>query len=271
MIKFSSSLYLSHPSLPLPSLPPCLPLPCPPLKITYHFDVLYSGTSKKRRSNAKGASIIPTASIVDKNGSISKETVGGAAKTSKGLRHFSMKVCEKVREKGSTTYNEVADELVEEFSSLKDIDPEENGKAYDEKNIRRRVYDALNVLMAMDIIGKQKKEIVWKGLPSSAVQDISQLQSEKMMRADSIVKKTEILQELLLQQIAVQRLILRNKESSKHHVVNSDQKIPLPFIVVNTSQDTEVKCEMGEDRSDIFFSFSQVITHFFNHIIYIYM
>jgi len=38
---------------------------------------------------------------------------------------------------------------------------------YDEKNIRRRVYDALNVLMAMDIISKEKKEIKWKGLPPS--------------------------------------------------------------------------------------------------------
>ena len=34
----------------------------------------------------------------------------------KGLRHFSMKVCEKVESKGRTTYNEVADELVGEFS-----------------------------------------------------------------------------------------------------------------------------------------------------------
>lgn len=32
------------------------------------------------------------------------------------------------------------------------------------KNIRRRVYDALNVLMAMDIITKEKKQIWWKGL-----------------------------------------------------------------------------------------------------------
>lgn len=39
---------------------------------------------------------------------------------------------------------------------------------YDEKNIRRRVYDALNVLMAMEIISKEKKEIRWKGLPSHA-------------------------------------------------------------------------------------------------------
>lgn len=37
-----------------------------------------------------------------------------ADRTGKGLRHFSMKVCKKVEEKGKTTYNEVADELVEE-------------------------------------------------------------------------------------------------------------------------------------------------------------
>lgn len=38
-------------------------------------------------------------------------------KVGKGLRHFSMKVCEKVREKGTTSYNEVADELVNEFTN----------------------------------------------------------------------------------------------------------------------------------------------------------
>lgn len=38
-------------------------------------------------------------------------------KVGKGLRHFSMKVCEKVRKKGTTSYNEVADELVGEFSN----------------------------------------------------------------------------------------------------------------------------------------------------------
>ena len=37
--------------------------------------------------------------------------------------------------------------------------PEEfvEGEKFDEKNIRRRVYDALNVLMAMNIIAKEKK------------------------------------------------------------------------------------------------------------------
>ena len=38
-----------------------------------------------------------------------------SADKSKGLRHFSTKVCEKVKEKGHTNYNEVADELVQEY------------------------------------------------------------------------------------------------------------------------------------------------------------
>ena len=46
-----------------------------------------------------------------------QRTHGGKAGAN-GLRHFSMKVCEKVEQKGRTTYNEVADELVAEFEQL---------------------------------------------------------------------------------------------------------------------------------------------------------
>jgi hypothetical protein len=46
---------------------------------------------------------------------------------------------------------------------------------YDEKNIRRRVYDALNVLIAMEIISKDKKEIQWRGLPKTRMNDIEEL------------------------------------------------------------------------------------------------
>ena len=44
------------------------------------------------------------------------------------------------------------------------------------KNIRRRVYDALNVLMAMNIIEKEKKEIRWVGLPTSSAQECQRLE-----------------------------------------------------------------------------------------------
>lgn len=44
------------------------------------------------------------------------QRAAGPDKTGRGLRQFSMKVCEKVESKGRTTYNEVADELVAEFA-----------------------------------------------------------------------------------------------------------------------------------------------------------
>lgn len=112
-----------------------------------------------------------------------------------------MKVCEKVQKKGVTTYNEVADELVAEFSSSDNhmspndaVSPPPSARlngwcsflepcvcvflkhVYDQKNIRRRVYDALNVLMAMNIISKEKKEIKWIGLPTNSAQECQNLE-----------------------------------------------------------------------------------------------
>lgn len=46
----------------------------------------------------------------------------------------------------------------------------------DHKNIRRRVYDALNVLMAMNIISKEKKEIRWLGLPTNSAQECQHIE-----------------------------------------------------------------------------------------------
>ncbi len=54
------------------------------------------------------------------------------------------------------------------------------GAAYDEKNIRRRVYDALNVLMAMDIITKDKKEISWQGLPPAPASTLERLKEQRV-------------------------------------------------------------------------------------------
>nr|GMD90598.1 transcription factor-like protein DPB isoform X1 [Ipomoea batatas] len=44
------------------------------------------------------------------------QRASGGDKSGRGLRQFSMKVCEKVESKGRTTYNEVADELVADFA-----------------------------------------------------------------------------------------------------------------------------------------------------------
>uniref|UniRef100_A0A9L0TE05 Transcription factor n=1 Tax=Equus caballus TaxID=9796 RepID=A0A9L0TE05_HORSE len=154
-------------------------------------------------------------------------------KNGKGLRHFSMKVCEKVQRKGTTSYNEVADELVAEFSAADNhILPSES--AYDQKNIRRRVYDALNVLMAMNIISKEKKEIKWIGLPTNSAQECQNLE-----------------------QIAFKNLVQRNRQAEQQasRPPPPNSVIHLPFILVNTSKKTVIDCSISNDKFEYLFNF----------------
>ncbi|KAK2090441.1 Transcription factor Dp-2 [Saguinus oedipus] len=203
-------------------------------------------------------------------------------KNGKGLRHFSMKVCEKVQRKGTTSYNEVADELVSEFTNSNNHLAADSfhPQAYDQKNIRRRVYDALNVLMAMNIISKEKKEIKWIGLPTNSAQECQNLEViqgksltprnchsnwgeekckrvtkniEKQRRIERIKQKRAQLQELLLQrndQIAFKNLVQRNRQNEQQNqgppALNST--IQLPFIIINTSRKTVIDCSISSDK-----------------------
>lgn len=204
-------------------------------------------SAAKRRRISQGAGSTPGPSTGGMN--TAEKEKGG-----KGLRHFSMKVCEKVESKGTTTYNEVADELVAEFS--KPDDPKFCAdQAYDEKNIRRRVYDALNVLMAMDIISKEKKEITWKGLPATAKQDdLESLRAEKARAQASIEKKNAYLLELVEQYKSYQALLQRNAARAAVGVVPSG--IQLPFILVQTKPNATVEVEISEDQQVVHFDFN---------------
>jgi hypothetical protein len=52
-----------------------------------------------------------------------------------------MRVKDMIFQKGYTSYKEVSDELIDEMQAMED-----------DKNIRRRVYDAINVLVSSGII-----------------------------------------------------------------------------------------------------------------------
>ncbi|CAK69277.1 unnamed protein product (macronuclear) [Paramecium tetraurelia] len=65
----------------------------------------------------------------------------------KGLRNLSYKVKKIIESESQTTYRFVADKLVSEDGEQKK----------EEQNVKRRVYDALNVLIAAGVITKKKK------------------------------------------------------------------------------------------------------------------
>lgn len=189
------------------------------------------------------------------------EQTAGRTEKGKGLRHFSLKVCEKVELSGRTTYNQVADELVSEM--LPNGEYTESQRNDEAKNIRRRVYDAINVLMATDIIQKEKKDIIWKGYPetssgsASSAAALERVKAERQQRMAEIEKKqahlevliiavvvlyscflhahawrlmhaiTIFLQELLAQHNAVKQLLNRSPEDLKYGTA-----MQLPFILV---------------------------------------
>lgn len=189
-------------------------------------------------------------------------------RSSKGLRHFSSKVCEKVQQKQTTTYNEVANDLVSDYL--------ENCRAAatkttasDEKNIRRRVYDALNVLMALGIITKEKKDIHWKGYPVDHQQELRHLNTQRLQITENIKRKRKQLEDFEKQYSANYNLFKRNQEQAKKEPIEENAKIRLPFIIVHTAQKTIIECQMDEDGTDVFFDFSDsFVLHDDNEILY---
>ena len=174
-----------------------------------------------------------------------------------------MKVCEGGA-KARTTYNEVADELVAEFAieAAEGLTPQD--QQYDEKNLRRRVYDAERA----DGDGhhlKEKKSIMWRGSPPTPKEGEAAWTNNPRARG-----REELLQELLcadrLQEPDLAQQAERGRRAARRTPADgaasasasgaTDERIPLPFIIVNTRKETVIDCEMAEDKQEIFFNFS---------------
>ena len=109
----------------------------------------------------------------------------------------------------------------------------------------RRAYDALNVLTAMDIISKDKKDIQWKGFPpmvgdggersSGAAagrdKEKARLKAKIEQKNKEVRQKESQLKDLLNQFVSLKQLLNRNAtpeysaDPDKHH------KIYLPFVI----------------------------------------
>ena len=192
-------------------------------------------------------------------------------------------VCKKCEEKQITSYSEVADELVKDYKQ-KQKELIETGdtdaiqftrKGFDERNIRRRVYDALNVLEAIDIISKDNKTITWKGFPSSSFleSENNDLEAEFIAVSEELKKKKECLKELLVQNICFYNLSKINKsraaaqnssddasarrDSNRPEDASEEEKIYLPFVIIDVPDDATIRCDMNRSRTEVMLDFSK--------------
>jgi hypothetical protein len=141
-------------------------------------------------------------------------------RSSKGLRSISLRVKEILRRRGKATYKEVADDLVNQLNL-----PDWADRGKEEKNIRRRVYDALNVLISAGVMGRLGREI---GLVSQETSMPIEDDGEMRVIRGSVAEKRSRLRELAYNFMSVSQLITRNKQAEPA------DRIDFPFIVVAT-------------------------------------
>lgn len=190
----------------------------------------------------------------------------------KGLRHFAIRVSQKVQLKQSTTYNEVADELVNEERALRERNasmPTRSGPTVDEKNVRRRVYDSLNVLMAMGIIERDRKTIVWRGLAHARMASNARLHEDiaerrrvvdrKRAFAATVAEQTANLDALVARNRALHAPLLLSVDDAPVHRTHAD-RLDMPFLLVATANDTSISLQVDAPREDVAFTLAKEFT-----------
>jgi len=231
------------------------------------------------------------------------------------LRYFSILVCNKLSECNTASYNHIADLLIEESRrdrrddnrktnkkttaaaaaaaaaegavdgvACGDEDGEGGGVGVEgeEKNVRRRIYDALNVLMAIDMIVKDKKMIRWNGPPLHTLKlanpssnsspnstttlappppdRLTDLRTQRTSLLSRLADKRSLLTEQVLEYVGMRSLLERNAEVDTGGIDGDDVRLYFPFVLVNTARSTAIDCEMSEGRDAVSMRYSDVFS-----------
>ncbi|CAD8056991.1 unnamed protein product [Paramecium primaurelia] len=142
------------------------------------------------------------------------------------LKYISKRV-ENELQNQTVGYSEICQKLTEEMS--KEMDGQLDNGLKDIKNLRRRVYDALNVMISVGIVVKDKK-LMRKNTQSSVNITKQNLIIRKQKLKELLLQKKELLTNSIKKQEALQNLIKFNKERE----INEQEKIKFPFLLVKT-------------------------------------
>ena len=252
----------------------------------------FDSPASERRDNNLSSQLVPPSrrpspslSFVAPSKEVSISSGGYGGRSNIGsLRYYAARVCNILAEKGSVPSSVLGDIVVGEIQAnrrRRDMELMKRKTLETEaKTILRRVYDAINILEALGIIGKEKKMIIWRGVPATKKRDqqVTNLErfQETCRRHEEAIRdadrKTESLR-IMLEEVATNNnLCLQNHKRqckapihslSKYRTndmisdnTNTDDRVYLPFIVAGASRCSLVKCDMSDDCSDVTFDFS---------------
>jgi hypothetical protein len=152
----------------------------------------------------------------------------------RGLRSVSVRMCHLLRQKQTCTCNEVADQLTEESQAAAIRERAEakpdSGSPVPEKNLRRRIYDALNVLASAGVVEKDGEVVHWRGLPDHI--EVSALQSEKRQLQVSIANKKRLAAQIQEKRAAFEVLLKRNRDPEFLKETEQSARLDMPFVSI---------------------------------------
>lgn len=158
------------------------------------------------------------------------ESSSDKCRNSKGLKVLSARVKSILINKRPSSYREVAEELITEMSAV---------SKSEEKNILRRVYDSLNVLIAAGVVIKQGNEYCWKNTTKSHLEG----------------KRAE-LKSLANRFYSMKSLIYRNLQMQK-----PENTLDFPLLLVVTDENNNtLKIESSGSASTLRLKFQKEIS-----------
>lgn len=179
----------------------------------------------------------------------------------RGLRSVSIRLCQLLMAKGKTTCGAVADDLTAEYATGGgggEMDTQGGGKggasggSTPEKNIRRRIYDALNVLISSGVIEKQDSGtgasiIEWRGLPEEI--HVATLESQRRELLRRLAAKQEMVAELTKKRVLFEALLARNRAPG-YGDAHSQERLMMPFVAVATDPDVHYRAAKTVSERD---------------------
>ena len=189
-----------------------------------------------------------------------------------GLRHFTMRLCEKIEQKSVMTHNEIADELIADLRE--EHKAGHFGTPVEEKNVRRRVYDALNVLDAIGVVYKDKKHVEWVGWPGAKCSSeslLERLQQEKEELLKNVDQKFKSTYRTSIKCFCLSNLVLRNSDAplpvllaAHKNGVMAPNPLPLPFLMVQAPSDARTDIIISQNQRNASLNFYDTLFQVFD-------
>lgn len=178
-----------------------------------------------------------------------------------GLKEISNRVMNIIKQSGQTTYKDVSDQIIKEINekSMKD-----------EKNLRRRIYDSLNVMRNMNLFSQDKntKAIKWNYTqefdPLNEIENKNEKYNKNKVESDNIIdlkKEIKVKKENLVlfekELKALKRVLERNRKEDENIPKNKRLYFPLIVIEFLSNKEQKINLALNEDQTKAHLGFDE--------------